>query len=171
MPCCGKSTYREKLLDETENQTVVLSTDDYIESMAKKASVETGYNVVYDDVLSSRTYREANAELKEDLKYAVANDFDIIWDQTNLTIQSRMNRLSAIPDDYEKIAVVAPHPYDISNSTNYQKRLKERSDKEGKTLAPFVIESMFNQYEPIDLDQEDFDQVILIKPKKELENI
>jgi predicted kinase len=78
IPTSGKSTYVEKLkkMKYWEN-SVVLSTDDYIEKEAKRMGLT--YNQIFDDAIG-----DATRELELQLNMAKDKGKDIIWDQTNL---------------------------------------------------------------------------------------
>lgn len=133
IPCSGKSTYVQKLrtLKYWEN-SVVLSTDNYIEQRAREL------NKTYNDIFKE-TIKEATHNLQKELDLAIVDGKDIIWDQTNLTIKTRKNKLSRLPTQYRKCAVYFITSLDIA--------LKRNKTREGKFIPEDVLTSMFNQFE------------------------
>lgn len=137
VPGSGKSTWTlnfmsgmARLADSTEGWAV-LSSDNYI---ADKAAEEgKTYDEVFDDYI-----KESFTQMNLDLKKAVADKKNIIWDQTNLSAKTRSGKLRNIPKHYEKIAIVFPTPADIDV------RLKSRP---GKTIPKHIVESMAKSFE------------------------
>lgn len=133
---CGKSTYRNYLQKRMDVfGTCVLSTDDYLEAHAKRN------NVTYSEMFKTR-YKHAEVFMYEDLDSAVADHKDIIWDQTNLTISTRKNKLAKIPDNYIRHAVafyVQPAEQHIV--------FERVANREGKSIPPEIIANMFRQFE------------------------
>ncbi len=142
VPGSGKSTYIKN-----NNLGVVLSTDDFIERVADSQ------NSTYNDVFKSNI-KTATSVMNEMLKTAVAEERNIVWDQTNLTVSSRKNKLSRIPDTYKKIAVVFPTP----NNEELQRRLNSRP---GKTIPYHIMKSMINNLQYPSKD-EGFDEVVVV---------
>lgn len=133
LPTSGKSTYVEKLkkLSYWKN-AVVLSTDNYIERQAQEHS--TTYNQIFDDVI-----KEATQELELQLKQAIENGSDIIWDQTNLSIKTRKKKLSKFPSYYHKGAVY----FQIS----LEDALERNKHREGKFIPESILKRMYHQFE------------------------
>jgi predicted kinase len=149
VPASGKSTWTCCLMDDYVNESVFLySTDEYIQGAAD-AEGKT-----YNDVFQS-TIKEATACMNESLAEATFAGMDIFWDQTNLSAKARMGKLSKIPKDYRKVAVVFPIP----EAEELQRRLDSRP---GKTIPSHVMESMIGNYVPPTRD-EGFDEIIEIK--------
>lgn len=98
LPCSGKTTYRKKFLNG-----FVLSTDDYILDIAKIRKVS--YGEAFKD-----SYKDAEKFLYQDLQWAVNAECSFVWDQTNLTKESRQRKLAMIPNTYIKKAIVFPVP-------------------------------------------------------------
>lgn len=147
LPGVGKSYFiKHKLKSEFNmDNYVVLSTDDYIQRYADQS------NKTYNDVFRE-VYPEAEREMFKTLQLAIMQGIDIVWDQTNLTIGSRKKKLSLIPDNYEKIAVVMNTPDEEVH--------KERLKRPGKTMSQNVIDSMKNSYQAPSLG-EGFDQIVI----------
>ena len=139
VPGSGKTTW----IKNHSHDAVVLSTDDYIEGVAAKQGLT--YNDVFKDAMGGAT-----ANLKRELNKAIAADQDIIWDQTNLTVKSRRDKLKMIPDSYHKVAVFFGVPKDLRD------RLASRP---GKTIPEPVILTMINQLTP-PTKEEGFDDIV-----------
>jgi predicted kinase len=113
IPTSGKSTYVSFLLQKPEfYNAVVLSTDNYIEKVAKENNLS--YNEVFENEIKS-----AIKQLNVDLSEALKNNRSIIHDQTNLTQKSRAKKIKKIPDHYKKICA-----YSVIDLEEAQKRNK-----------------------------------------------
>jgi predicted kinase len=133
IPTSGKSTYVDKLLSlDYWKNSVVLSTDYYIEFYAKEQGKT--YNEVFDEHI-----KEATKMLDNLLKFAIDNGKDIIYDQTNLSIKTRKNKLSRIPSEYHRGAVY----FEIS----LEEALKRNENRKGKYIPKSVIKRMYHQFE------------------------
>jgi predicted kinase len=132
LPGAGKSTWirNQTLTDDA----IILSTDAYIEDRA------LAEDKTYSEAFADYIY-DATAQLHEDLEYAMQNGKDIIWDQTNLTLRGRREKLDKVMGSYEKIAVVFKTPDDIAE------RLMKR-ESTGKIIPVSIFTSMKNTYEP-----------------------
>ena len=95
--------------------------------------------------------KAANAALREDVKQAVKDQRDIIWDQTNLTAKSRRGKLGQVPKHYERIALYFPTP----DGEELARRLASRV---GKTIPVHVMASMIASLEP-PVPSEGFDAI------------
>jgi predicted kinase len=147
IPTSGKSTYVSFLLQKPEfHNAVVLSTDNYIEKVAKENNLS--YNEVFENEIKAAT-KQLNVDLSEALK----NNRPIIHDQTNLTQKSRAKKLKKIPDHYKKICA-----YSVIDLEEAQKRNKTRP---GKVISTRVIMSMLEDFSIPTLD-EGFDEIINI---------
>jgi predicted kinase len=132
VPGSGKSTWIKN--QTLTNDAIILSTDAYIEDMAL---VE---GKTYSEVFGDYIY-DAVSQLDEDLEYAMQHGKDIIWDQTNLSLRGRREKLNMVMSSYEKIAVVFKTPDDIAE------RLKRREET-GKVIPVKVFDAMVAGYEP-----------------------
>ena len=147
IPTSGKSTYVSFLLQKPEfYNAVVLSTDNYIEKVAKENNLS--YNEVFETEIKA-----AIKQLNVDLSEALKNNRPIIHDQTNLTQKSRAKKLKKIPGHYKKICA-----YSVINLEEAQKRNKTRP---GKVISTRVIMSMLEDFSIPTLD-EGFDEIINI---------
>jgi predicted kinase len=158
VPGSGKSTWVADQTHHTDSQEdlivastdaqedlLVASTDFYIELMALEQ--DKTYNEVFKDSI-----KDAEKRMYQGIQWATARNFNIIWDQTNLTRKSRGKKLIMIPDHYMKIAVFFPTP----EESELQRRLASRP---GKTIPEHILGGMI---EAIELPQlnEGFDMVI-----------
>jgi predicted kinase len=147
IPGSGKSTW-------IKNQTwtlglTVVSTDVFVEDYAK----------VHD-----KTYTEAFAEymptaidlMVDQVVFAREHGHDIIWDQTSVTVASRIKKFNMLPG-YEMIAVVFPIP----GKEELTRRLNSRP---GKIIPDNVIQQMIDSFEMPTTD-EGFTTVIRVGRK------
>ena len=140
VPGSGKSTW----IRSRNHDAVIASTDDKIEAAA------AAQGLTYDAVFESE-FKAANAALREDVKQAVKDQRDIIWDQTNLTAKSRRSKLGQVPKHYERIALYFPTP----DGEELARRLASRV---GKTIPVHVMASMIASLEP-PVPSEGFDEI------------
>ena len=140
VPGSGKSTW----IRSRNHDAVIASTDDKIEAAA------AAQGLTYDAVFESE-FKAANAALREDVKQAVKDQRDIIWDQTNLTAKSRRGKLGQVPKHYERIALYFPTP----DGEELARRLASRA---GKTIPVHVMASMIASLEP-PVPSEGFDAI------------
>lgn len=129
LPGSGKSTFRERLVEQGE--VVVISSDDIIERECAK--VGKTYSEGFSDFVGV-----ASKEMQEIFHAAIKEGKPIIWDQTNLSPKKRKGTLSQVPSMYNKICLVIEVPNDIR-----QERLKNRP---GKVIPKHVDESMMANF-------------------------
>lgn len=144
VPASGKTTWLRNS-DIDWNRTTLLSTDNIIEREA--AALGKTYSEVF-----SRVIKQATKEMNQRLKTAVAENRDIVWDQTNLTTDSRVNKLQQIPSHYYKVAVYFPVP----GKSEWNRRLLSRP---GKVIPQNVLVSMSQGFS-MPSKAEGFDKVI-----------
>lgn len=146
LPGSGKSTYSEINLEpalQLAGDFFYYSTDHYIDKIAKELEL------TYDDVFEDNI-RDATAAMNLFLAEAIKSKRDVIWDQTNLTVNSRRKKLARFPAEYRKVAMVFEVAEDVLNE-----RLANRP---GKTIPAHVIKSMRDSYVAPTLD-EGFDAI------------
>jgi tRNA uridine 5-carbamoylmethylation protein Kti12 len=131
LPAAGKTTARETL--QQVYGSIVASSDDYIEAMAKDAGKT--YNEVFKSCVKG-----AETHVKSLVTYAVQNNKPLIWDQTNLTAAVRRKKLLTVPYNWKKIAVVVR----CRDFDEWKNRLMSRP---GKTIPVDVIQKMMTQFE------------------------
>jgi predicted kinase len=146
VPGVGKSTWVAKQPFDW-NKTVIASTDNYIERHA--SSQGKTYNDVFGD-----TIKDAGKHLNKTVQDAIDSNLDIIWDQTNVTVNSRKRKIAMIPANYEKIAIVFLPP----EMAELYRRLKNRP---GKTIPQRVLLQMLDDFQ-IPTKDEGFDDIKII---------
>lgn len=124
VPASGKSTYAKNL------NLPIVSPDDFIE----KYAAENGntYNDVFESYVGT-----ANKLFDQQIANHFANDESFVWDQTNISIKSRANRLKAIPNHYDVIAVYVETP-------EYHEHVRRLNSRVGKTIPNHIMRSMVN---------------------------
>jgi predicted kinase len=142
----GKSTLAAQIAKNL-NQPVILSTDTHIERMAEEAG--TTYTEIFKDSIKTATQL-----LHSDLARAIADERDIIWDQTNLTRKSRSEKLTRIPQTYLRVA----HLVLLNENTLYD-RLRARNEASGKYIPPALITAFNQQFQLPCKTCEDFDDI------------
>ena len=147
VPGSGKSTWISKAPVDWNN-TVVASTDNYIDKLAKEQGKT--YSEVFKDNMPRAVH-----EMARTVRHAVEAGQDIIWDQTSTTIVSRTKKFKMLPDEYEVIAVVFPTP----DSAELARRLASR---EGKVIPDVVMKQMIAGWEEPS-ENEGFDQIIHVR--------
>lgn len=138
VPASGKSTWIANQNFDISN-TVVISSDNIIERKAAERGL------TYSDVFQDEV-KAATAEMNDNLKTAISQRKNIIWDQTNLTAKTRKSKLAVFPEDYEKIAVF----FNTPNESEWHRRLSSRP---GKTIPMNVLIGMKSQLEKPSLDE------------------
>lgn len=103
LPCSGKSTWVENNRDEDD---VVISTDAILEDWARKQGIT--YSEIFE-----KEIRHATAVSETNLRFAVKMKQNIIWDQTNLTVNSRTKKLKKIDPSYTRKLVFFNVPFEV----------------------------------------------------------
>lgn len=132
----GKTTWIKNQIWALGLTTV--STDDFVEAHAKE--VGKTYSEVFDDYMPTAVELMLLA-----VENAIANELDIIWDQTSTTIKTRANKIRMLPD-YYKIAVV----FKVPQTEELQRRLASRS---GKDVPWNVVERMIAGWQEPTLEE------------------
>jgi predicted kinase len=128
LPGAGKSTGRDAY---TDVDTVILSTDDYVESLALQDG--STYNDKWQDNID-----DATKEMNMAFLVAIKERRSIVVDRTNLTPKSRRKFLSQLPKEYTKVAVYHEIDEDVR-----QERMRGRV---GKTIPSFADDDMKKRY-------------------------
>jgi predicted kinase len=148
-PGTGKSTWvAHQKLDWS--RTALASSDGHIDQYAK--SLGKTYSDVFQDYMGTATQLMMN-----DITDAIDKDYDIIWDQTNMSAKARKRKLKMIPSHYEKYAVV----FELPNETEHARRLASRP---GKNISADIINNMVNSFN-MPTTGEGFDHIITINNK------
>lgn len=127
LPGTGKSTYVQSYLKQFP-ETVVCSTDDYIEQYAKDR------NSTYDDVFFE-AIKMATEHMWKKFAEAIANDQRIIMDQTNLSSKKRRQILDKVPSHYMKMSVY----FEVPDQAEWKERLANRP---GKNIPGHILVAM-----------------------------
>jgi predicted kinase len=143
VPGSGKSTWVTIHIPDLTGHYVA-STDRLIEIYASMR--QATYNDVFKDNIGY-----AEKAMLTHVKDAIMYNYNIIWDQTNLTIKSRAKKLALIPDYYKKIAVFFPTP----ETGELDRRLASRP---GKTIPSYIVDNMIDSLMPPTIS-EGFDEV------------
>lgn len=138
IPCSGKSTFISNNHSYFTNDFVLLSTDKFIESFALDSHLS--YNDVFHDQISN-----AEISMYVDLYNAIDKGKNIIWDQTNITSNSRIRKLNKIPYSYIKVAV-----YFENDLNDIFRRNKKRFNK---SIPSHVINNMNSKWERPSIDE------------------
>lgn len=144
LPASGKSTLSETLAKEFG--AIIVSSDAFIENEAKIMGK------TYNEVFSNRLMKSAEKHVKGQVQWAIVNQVPIIWDQTNLSKEVRVRRLSMIPTTWHRTCVNVI----CQDEAEHTRRLNSRP---GKTIPVNVIERMREQYVKPTTD-EGFDEVV-----------
>lgn len=137
LPCSGKSTFAET------TDLPIVSSDHYIELVALREN--TSYNAVF-----KRCVDKTTKQVVSDVEALTRNNQSFIWDQTNLTTETRGEKLSRIPENYIKIAVVFEAPLE---------QIESRNIRTGKIIPPYVLKNMLSSFE-YPTTEEGFDYVV-----------
>lgn len=135
-PGAGKSTWRDRYLNEATRPTIVVSNDDVVEEFA----AEHGLN--YTEAFAQIDQKEVKQKVNERFDRAVRDGADIILDRTNLTTKGRRSFLQRVPKSYTRLAIL----FDIPRETLDQ-RLFERAERTGKRIPKRVVDDMLASYE------------------------
>lgn len=149
-PCAGKDTYIQKTFPENIN---IISLDDIIDHVA--FALGSTYSVVFPLVS-----KLAEKKLNQRIDYVFKDYGDVIWNQTNMVRKSRIGKLSRVPENFNKIAVIIEWP---SIEVLFDRNI-ERHSTTGKYIPPSVIESMIASYQEPTHD-EGFDEIWKVAPR------
>ena len=104
LPGSGKSTAAERLFSEIRSQgrtCEIVGTDVYLESEAARRDLS--YSAVF-----AEAFEIAEALMWTQAEEAIRRRASVIWDQTNLTVNARNQRLRLFPGEYVRVAAVMP---------------------------------------------------------------
>jgi tRNA uridine 5-carbamoylmethylation protein Kti12 len=157
MPSAGKSTFRrvlERNMTKEDKNVVVLSTDDYIDRVALR-NVMTYDQVFQDNIV------DATAEVDKliaDVNVGIISCDMMIWDQTNLSVASRKEKLRKVCTTGQKISLVFPLTL---GDTRYEEQL-EKSRKIGKNVPMSILKKMSRSF-VLPTQAEGFDAVYVVE--------
>jgi predicted kinase len=155
VPGSGKSTWADPYL--TKDGFQLVSTDAYIENTA------TMLGKTYGEIFKA-TIGEATKIMEDSINKFMAASQNMVWDQTNLSMKSRREKLNKLLDaGYDVTAVAFEIP-----TTELENRRKSRELATGKHIPANICESMGKTYQrPTRL--EGFKRVIIVTPDGEIE--
>lgn len=152
-PGSGKSTWREKFLATQTSEWVVCSTDDLVEKWAKPRGM------TYDEAHAKAPWGDINRAFKNTLMKSIAEGKNVIVDRTSMGTKARKDYLRHLPaEGYEAEAVVF-----VVDDVELRRRLKERSEKTGKTIPEAAIRAMNARYETPS-KEEGFHKITYVRP-------
>ena len=106
LPGSGKSTAAGRLASAIRSQgraCEIVGTDAYLEAEAARRSLP------YATIFAKAEQRNlANDFMWKQAKAAIRSRISVVWDQTNLTVSARRQRLRLFPTNYLRIAAVMP---------------------------------------------------------------
>jgi predicted kinase len=146
VPGAGKSSWLAKQAIDWTN-TVLASTDNIIEHRAHEQGK------TYSEVFK-KEIKAATREMARMIHDALDNGLNVIHDQTNVTVKSRADKLSMVPDTYRKVAVFFPTP----PQAELARRLASRP---GKMIPVNVVMGMVSQLE-MPSEAEGFDHIKVV---------
>ena len=144
VPGSGKSTWIAKAPLDWSN-TVVASTDNYVEREAKKQGKT--YSEVFKDTMPAAVNHMADT-----VREAVKAGLNIVWDQTSTTKLTRAKKFRMLPPNYRVVGVVFKTP----DQKELTRRLQGRP---GKEIPDQVMQSMIRNWEE-PTEAEGFDKII-----------
>lgn len=152
LPGTGKSTWVKNQGFFDRPDWMVLSTDNFIESVA------LGEGKTYNEVFPAMI-KLAEVNLTEALDYAIRSKMNIVWDQTNLSAGTRVKKLARVPLCYRRVARVFPIPKNYNEWLNSAERV-------GKVIPPHILDSMNAVYTTPSI-YEGFDEIITTLTSKD----
>ncbi len=135
LPGTGKSTLIGSIIRDMGDhgdRAFVYSTDNLIEQWS--AGQGWTYNFGF-----SKYIDKAEKEMNSQLKLAISEGRDIIWDQTNTGLKKRKRIVDTVPKDYNKVCHFIQFPAGDSQNSDWEHRLANRP---GKTIGWGIIENM-----------------------------
>ena len=139
LPAVGKSTWSPARAKRPEPDFAILSTDGYIEWVAKQAGK------TYDEVFAAAV-GEADRLFWATLRaHAQEADYDLYIDRTNMTPKGRKKIIDIVKKKYDIVAVVF-----TCDPEEHFERLMSRP---GKTIPPHIMASMEASYREPTLEE------------------
>lgn len=139
IPGSGKSTLVNNVIRDMGDhgdQVFVYSTDNLIEEWSKGQGWT--YNFGF-----SKYIDKATKEMNSRLEIAMAENRDIIWDQTNLSAKKRKTLIDRFKKKYTVECYSVLMPAGDSQRSDWEFRLANRP---GKSIPSNIIESMADSY-------------------------
>ena len=137
LPSSGKSTWVD-----THPPLPVVSSDNHLEEMAIR--MKSTYSQLFD-----ANIKWATKQMNDDLDTYIKEGLDFYWDQTNLTVKTRTNKLKNIPDIYVKTVIWLDPPWGVV-ADRVAKRIM---DVNGRVIPLSVVEGMAEALQPPTLEE------------------
>ena len=162
LPSVGKSSLIKKEGWDKDPNTFIHSTDNIVNEIAKREGI------TYDDFFASgRFVQDVLPILQERFQEAIKNGKNIVVDMVNESKAKRDLTLKDLPENYTKEAIVIGHEQWINQNPSFLQKIKdavlERKTTTGKSIPPFVLDSMFSSYE-VPSEDEGFTVIEMIEP-------
>ncbi len=141
VPGAGKSTWISN--QDWVADCVVVSTDEFVEDYARECG--STYNEVFDEYMPTAVNLMAEKVIR-----AREAGKDIVWDQTSVSLKSRIRKFNMLRD-YEHIAVVFATP----EKEELARRIASRP---GKNIPDHVMRSMIDNFE-MPTEEEGFKEI------------
>lgn len=133
LPGSGKST---KATEEYASKNfTIISADDDISAFA--IANDISYQDAYDRHIDAATAR-CHAAARD----AFAKGENVLWDQTNMSLDERSRKMAAVPADYFKMAITFELP--VAELTD---RFVGRFRETGKSVSPSTLNDLQKSYE------------------------
>lgn len=131
IPYSGKSFYLDNYSSKNNNNQVIVSRDALITNKYPDLDYHEAWKLVDHDAI--------NLELDSIFRAAVKNNKNIVVDMTNLSKKSRNSKLSQIPKNYSKTAIVF-----YTGMSKIKERIEKRKDK---NISQYVLDRMMNSFQ------------------------
>lgn len=140
----GKSTYIDKMMSLIDKPVHIYSTDVYIEEIAEQQA--SSYDKCWSPSAMHVAGKKADAALDEALQQGV----DVIWDQTNLSVEKRARIIKLMEQHSYTVHAVGfvPPKFGQEAYNIWMDRLQKRLINEGKSVPDCVLKSMIKHYVP-----------------------
>jgi predicted kinase len=143
LPGSGKSYLIDKLVSEGKDTWFTYSTDAYIEAQAELLG--STYTEVFEHCIS-----EATDYMNSALQIAIAEGYNVLWDQTNMNTKKRRWITSQFPASYYKQCFVLSPP---RNNTEWDVLYARLGARVNKSIPGYVLDSMLATYTEPTLDE------------------
>lgn len=138
-PCAGKSTFIKLLASQVPLH--IASTDDLIEREAEKLGK------TYSEIFKHVNFGELKREMMAGVAKAKDDHKHIVFDQTNMSKKSRVEKLQALSGYYKVAISFAFDPKELAH------RNAHRALTTGKQIPDHVLASMITSYQAPSKDE------------------
>lgn len=149
LPGLGKSTIVNGMYKDVD--TFIYSTDTILERIA--AFLGKTYNDVFEKHIKSAT-----AEADIDLAYAIKEQKDIIWDQTNLGVGKRRKIINRMKQSGYQVRCNCIMPPDNDYDGDKEDWVYRLATREGKTIPQHILTNMIESF-TVPTVEEGFDMI------------